>query len=94
MIDLSWMAWTVPTAIFFVVIFSLIATMGIWERFAPGGGPRVGLLGIETTRGDRLFLSLLVSAFATLIYLSIMGPPLWGALAVNAVIFVLVFRFV
>ena len=94
MIDLSWMAWTVPTAIFFLVIFSLIALMGVWERVRPGGGPRVGVLGIETTRGDRLFLSLLISAFATLTYLSVMGPPLWGALAVNAVIFALVFLFV
>ena len=94
MIDLSWMAWTIPTAIFFVVIFSLIALMGAWERARPGGGPRVGVLGIETTRGDRLFLSLLISAFATLAYLSVFGPPLWGALAVNAVIFVLVFLFV
>ena len=91
MIDLSWMAWTTPTIIFFVVIFSLIAAMGVWERVSPGGAPRVGILGIETTRGDRLFLSLLVSAFATLAYLALLGPPLWGALAVNAVVFVLVF---
>ena len=94
MIDLSWMAWTVPTATFFLVIFGLIVLMGVWERARPGGGPRVGVLGIETTRGDRLFLSLLVSAFATLAYLSIMGPPLWGALAVNAIVFALIFRFV
>ena len=94
MLDLSWMAWTIPTATFFLVIFALIALMGVWERFSPGGGPRIGVLGIETTRGDRLFLSLLISAFATLTYLSVMGPPLWGALAVNAVVFVLVFLFV
>ena len=94
MIDLSWMAWTIPTAIFFAVIFSLIALMGAWERVSPGGGARLGVLGIETTRGDRLFLSLLISAFATLAYLAMVGPPLWGALAVNAVIFVLVFLFV
>ena len=94
MIELSWMAWTIPTAIFFIVIFSLIALMGVWERASPGGGPRVGVLGIETTRGDRLFLSLLISAFATLTYLNLIGPPLWGALAVDAVIFALVFRYV
>lgn len=94
MIDLSWMAWTVPTAIFFLVIFALIAVMGVWERARPGAAPRIGILRIETTRGDRLFLSLLVSAFATLTYLNLVGPPLWGALAVNALIFVLIFRFV
>ena len=94
MLDLSWMAWTIPTTLFFLVIFSLIALMGVWERVRPGAAPRVGVLGIETTRGDRLFLSLLISAFATLTYLSILGPPLWGALGVNAAIFVLVFLFV
>ena len=92
--DLSWMAWTVPTAIFFITIAALIAIMGVWERVRPGAAPRVGILRIETTRGDRLFLSLLVSAFATLTYLSVLGPPLWGALAVNAIIFVLIFLFV
>ena len=94
MIDLSWMAWTWPTAYFFLTILTLLIGMFVWEQFAPGGSPRVGLLRFETTRGDRLFLSLLVSAFATLAYLAIMGPPLWGALAVNAVIFVLIFLFV
>ena len=94
MIDLSWMAWTIPTAIFFLVIFALIALMGAWERIRPGGSPRIGILRIETTRGDRLFLSLLISAFATLTYLNLVGPPLWGALAVNAAIFALVFLFV
>ena len=74
--DLSWMAWTIPTAIFFVTIAAMIAIMGVWERVRPGAAPRVGILRIETTRGDRLFLSLLVSAFATLTYLSIFGPPL------------------
>lgn len=94
MIDLSWMAWTWPTAIFFLVIASLLVLMGVWERLAPGGGPRVGLLGFETTRGDRLFLSLLVSAFATLAYLAFMGPPLWGALALDLGIAALIFRLV
>ena len=94
MIDLSWMAWTTPTIIFFLTIFALIAIMGVWERARPGAAPRVGVLRIETTRGDRLFLSLLVSAFATLTYLNLVGPPLWGALVVDAIVFVLVFRFV
>ena len=37
--------------------------MGVWEAVSPGGGPRYGILRFETTRGDRLFLSLLGSAF-------------------------------
>jgi predicted small integral membrane protein len=39
------------------------------------------VLGIETTPGDRLFLSLLGSAFICLAWLAFFGAPLWGALA-------------
>ena len=61
-LDLSWMAWTWPTAAFFVVIFLLLAAMrpGV---LSPGGAPRHGILGLDTTRGDRLFISLLGSAY-------------------------------
>lgn len=94
MIDLSWMAWTWPTAIFFLVVFALIAAMGVWEYAAPGGSPRVGLLRFETTRGDRLFVSLLGSAFICLGWLWASDLSLWYALAVCAGFFLLVFRLV
>ena len=92
--DLDWMAWTWETAIFFVVIFSLIAAMGVWEYVSPGGAPRVGVLRFETTRGDRLFLSLLGSAFICLAWLGLVGTSLWWALAVCLVYAVCVFRWV
>ena len=92
--DFIWMAWTLPTAIFFVVIFTLIAAMGIWEYVSPGGSPRVGILRFETTRGDRLFLSLLGSAFIHLAWLGLVGPNLWWALARSVVYAIGVFRFV
>ena len=79
MIDLTWMAWTLPTALFFAGIFSALALMGLWERGRPGGAPRVGLLGFETTRGDRLFLSLLSAAFIHLGWLGLTELPLWWA---------------
>ena len=92
--DFSWMAWTWPTAIFFLAIFGLLLGMGIWEYVSPGGNPRVGLLRIETTRGDRLFLSLLGSAYIHLAWLGLIGPNLWWALALSVVYAVGVFRFV
>ncbi len=92
--DFSWMAWTWPTAIFFLVIFALIAAMGVWEYAAPGGSPRVGILRFETTRGDRLFVSLLGSAFICLGWLWATELSLWYALAVCAGFFLLVFRLV
>ncbi|SON57369.1 putative small integral membrane protein [Hartmannibacter diazotrophicus] len=92
--DFSWMAWTAPTAVFFLVIFSLIALMGVWEYVSPGGAPRVGLLRFETTRGDRLFISLLGSAFICLFWLGLVGPNLWWAVALSLVYAVGVFRLV
>ncbi|NIA68867.1 DUF2160 domain-containing protein [Pelagibius litoralis] len=92
--DFSWMAWTLPTALFFGTIICLLVAMGVWEYFRPGGSPRIGLLRFETTRGDRLFLSLLGSAFISLAWLGIVGPNLWWALALCLVYAVFVFRFV
>ncbi len=92
--DFSWMAWTVPTAIFFLTIFALICALAVWERISPGGGPRVGILRFETTRGDRLFISLLGSAFISLAWLGLIGPNLWWALALCLVYAFGVFRWV
>ncbi|AZN71119.1 hypothetical protein D5400_07375 [Georhizobium profundi] len=92
--DFSWMAWTTPTALFFLSILTLLLGMGVWEYFSPGGNPRVGILRFETTRGDRLFLSLLGSAFIHLAWLGLVGPNLWWALALSVVYAIGVFRFV
>ena len=92
--NLAWMAWTKPTAILFITIVCLLLAMSIWEAFSPGGGPRVGILQFETTRGDRLFLSLLGSGFIHLAWLGFVGPDLWRALGVSIVYALLVFTFV
>ena len=92
MIDLSWMAWTWPTAAFFITIVLSIVVMGIWEKFSPGGNPRRGIFGIDTTRGDRLFISWVGSGFINLGWLGFIGAPLWGALALAIGWFVFVFR--
>jgi len=91
---LGWMAWTWPTAAFFVFIVVSIAIIGRLEWRRPGGAPRRGILGLDTTRGDRLFISLLGSAFILLAWLGIMGTPMWGGLAVVILWAFLVFRLV
>ncbi|MCV0395557.1 MAG: DUF2160 domain-containing protein [Rhizobiaceae bacterium] len=90
----GWMAWSFPAALFFLTIFLLLALMAVWEYARPGGHPRVGMLGFETTRGDRLFVSLLGSAFIHLAWLGLVGPGLWWALALSVVYAVGVFRYV
>ena len=91
---LSWMAWTWPTAAFFVFILLCLAGMVVWEWKSPGGAPRRGVLGLDTTRGDRLFISLLGSAFIGLGWLGIFGTPLWGALVIALFFGFAVFRWV
>ena len=93
-LNLSWMAWTMPTAIFFITILLLLIGMAVWEVLSPGGNPRFGVLRFETTRGDRLFVSLLGSAFIHLAWLGLVGPNLWWALALSVVYAIGVFRFV
>ena len=92
--NFSWMAWTWPTALFFTIIGLLIASMAVWEYFSPGGAPRVGLLRFETTRGDRLFISLLGSGFINLAWLGLVGPQLWWSLALSVAYAIGVFVFV
>lgn len=92
-IDFSWMAWTWQTATFFTTIALLLIGMAAWEYVSPGGNPRVGVLRFETTRGDRLFISLLGSAFIHLAWLGLVGPSLWWALALSVVYAIAVFRY-
>jgi predicted small integral membrane protein len=91
---LSWMAWTLPTAAFFGFIALCLLSMTLWELRSPGGDPRRGILGLDTTRGDRLFISLLGSAYIFLAWMAFFGAPLWGALVIALVYAGVVFRWV
>lgn len=91
---LSWMAWTWPTAAFFVFIACCLTAMVVWERVSPGGAPRRGIFGLDTTRGDRLFITLVGSAFIFLGWLGLYGTPLWGGLVISLLWAGFVFRWV
>jgi predicted small integral membrane protein len=89
-----WMAWTFPIALFFWVIASLLILMTLLAIRYPET-PRLGILRIETTRGDRLFITLLGSAFIHLGWLFFAGPDaLWGALILSLAYAFAVFRWV
>ncbi|MEM7711809.1 MAG: DUF2160 domain-containing protein [Pseudomonadota bacterium] len=90
---LDWMAWTWPTAAFFGTIATILVVMTVITLKFPET-PRVGILRIETTRGDRLFITLLGSAFINLAWLGLTDAPQWGALVVCAAYAVAVFRWV
>ena len=105
---LSWMAWTWPTAAFFLFILLCFIAMSLWEYYSPGGGPRHGILGLDTTRGDRLFISLITAAVIHLLWIGLVGTDviatlpigeegfevssLWLATAISLGVAVLIFR--
>ena len=93
MIPGGWMAWTFPVALFFWIIASLLVLFTILAIRFPET-PRLGILRIETTRGDRLFITLLGSAFICLIWLFFFGAPVWWGLVLCFVYAAAVFRWV
>jgi len=80
-LTLAWMEWTLPTAIFFIVIFLILIAMAIWQSVSPSIERR-GFLPIPTTPGDRLFIGLLGSAFIFLAWLGLTDLSLWIMLAI------------
>jgi predicted small integral membrane protein len=81
---MNWMAWTLPTAIFFSSIGSILVLMTIWEIKSPCKD-RKGFLPISTTRGDRLFIGLLSSAFIHLFVIGFTSISLWVALVFSII---------
>ena len=70
--SIAWMAWTLPTAIFFVALVCTLAVM-TWLAAAYPEAERGGILRIPTTRGDRLFVSLIVAAVIHLVWIGLVG---------------------
>ena len=91
---ITWMAWTWPTASFFIFIALCITVMYFWEKKDPGGRPRKGVLTLNTTRGDRLFVSLLSAAFIHLAWLGLTDLNLLFATFISSLFAIFVFRYV
>src|ERR1700733_12859846 len=104
--SLAWMAWTQPTAIFFVLLAATLCVM-TWLAIAYPEAERVGILRIPTTRGDRLFISLIMAAVIHLLWIGFIGTDpiarlpigegidlssLWLATVISLVSAVAIFR--
>ena len=105
--SIAWMAWTLPTAIFFA---ALACTLGVmtWLAAVYPEAERIGVLRIPTTRGDRLFISLITAAVIHLLWIGLFGTDaiatlpigedgveisrLWLASGISLVAAVLIFR--
>lgn len=105
--NIAWMAWTLPTAIFFVLLAMTLGTM-TWLAAAYPEAERIGVLRIPTTRGDRLFVSLILAAVIHLLWIGFVGTDtaatipygddgievssLWLATVISLVTSVVIFR--
>jgi predicted small integral membrane protein len=104
--NIAWMAWTLPTAIFFMMLALTLATM-TWLAVAYPEAERVGALRIPTTRGDRLFISLILTAVIHLLWIGLVGTnpiltlpigegveisSLWLATVISLGVAVVIFR--
>jgi predicted small integral membrane protein len=106
--DIAWMAWTWQTGLFFTLLAATLLVMtGLAIRYPEA--QRYGVLRIPTTRGDRLFLSLLGAAFIHLAWIGLVGADavytlpigegaeissLWLASVISLVYAAAVFRWV
>lgn len=80
--NIAWMAWTPPTAIFFALLAVTLGTM-TWLAAAYPEAERVGILRIPTTRGDRLFVSLILAAVIHLLWIGFVGTDALATLPVG-----------
>jgi predicted small integral membrane protein len=80
--SIAWMAWTLPTAIFFALLATTLAVM-TWLAVAYPEAERVGILHIPTTRGDRLFLSLIMAAVIHLMWIGFFGTDTIATLPIG-----------
>ena len=98
----DWMAWTLPVAVFFSCIVAMLVGMTVWELKSPTV-LRKGFLPIETTRGDRLFIGLLLAAYLNLLFVGFSGklgewlrlddePSVWISFVASMALLALVLR--
>lgn len=90
--SMEWMAWTLPTALFFTVILIMLVGMTVWQFVSPSV-LRKGLLPISTTRGDRLFIGLLGSGYIHLGWIAFTDWSIWIALGISDIFLTLMMRY-
>jgi len=98
----DWMAWTLPVAVFFSCIVLMLIGMTVWELKSPTV-ERKGWLPITTTRGDRLFIGLLMAAYVNLAFVAVSErmitwfglesePSIWISFVASMAVLALVMR--
>lgn len=88
---LDWMHWTWMSALGFALLAVLLGSLALLDHYRPGYA-RKGILPIETTRGDRVFMS--IAGFITIVFAWLKYFPnassLWVFLISGGVAFIIV----
>ncbi len=98
----QWMAWTTPVAVFFICIALMLVGMTVWEIRSPTVA-RKGWLPLVTTRGDRLFIGLLLAGYVNLGFVALSEkmigwlrvehePSIWYGFVLSMLLLALVMR--
>src|SRR3989475_387968 len=98
----SWMAWTLPVGGFFSCIVLVLGGMTLWGLCSPTV-MRKGWLPMATTRGDRLFIGLLLAAYVNLAWVGLgermaqwfsleAEPSVWISLVLSMLVLAVVMR--
>jgi len=88
---MGWMAWTWPTATFFAAVALSLAALTVLELARPTV-PRRGFLPLVTTRGDRVFISLLAAALVHAAWLALSDAPVLWASALSVLLAAVLMR--
>ncbi|MDQ0390453.1 DUF2160 domain-containing protein [Labrys monachus] len=88
----AWMAWTWQTVAFFAAVACVLVVMTLLAIYRPET-PRVGILRFATTRGDRLFVSLLATAYIFLGFIRFGGEEFLFPAIASLLVAAIMFRF-
>jgi predicted small integral membrane protein len=84
---LEWMYWTIENVIVVALVFFMPFILGVID-YLSGAAQRKGWLPYPTSRGDRVFLSVLFSIAIGILWLHFLHPyvTMWGAFIVALVV--------
>ncbi len=74
--DISWMRWTTPTTYIFIGVIVTLSLMTVWDLISPGVR-RKGVLPFGFTRGDRLFLAVVIFLGTMILWLAFRPDTNW-----------------
>jgi predicted small integral membrane protein len=90
--NLSWMQWTTPTIGVFIGVITMLVVMTLWDIRA-ASIRRKGFLPIGFTRGERLFLSIVIFLGTMILWMAFLPDTnLLFALPVAAILIFIVVR--